>query len=139
VAQLLQQAKGALAQRRAELLAQQQGVPVKPPVAGPYAGKGGKGGAPAANTGGAGPGNGRTSGQGNRAGTGGGSVHSSASLGSKLEALANGLAIGPPGAITDSSIDMSSTGFSDTRSYGAYVKPPPVDAASVRAGRGRML
>ncbi|WP_036173313.1 hypothetical protein [Massilia sp. 9096] len=140
VAQLLQQAKDALAQRRAELLAQRHGVPLTPPVEGPHGAKGDKSGARTANTGGVGPGNGKTGGQGARNGrTGGGGVHDSASLGSTVDALATGLAMGPPGAITDSSIDMSSTSFSDTRRFGAYVKPPPVDAASVRGGRGRTI
>jgi hypothetical protein len=70
VAQLLQQAKDALAQRRAELLAQQQGVPVKPASEGAHggqrAGAGKQAGARTASTGGAGPGNGKTGGQGNR-------------------------------------------------------------------------
>jgi hypothetical protein len=138
VAQLLLQAKDALAQRRAELLAQRQGVPVKPAVETPHGGTAGKAGARTANSGGGGPGNGKTAGQGNRAGAGG-SVHDPAAAGSAVEALASGLAMGAPGAITDSSIDMSSTAFSDTRSYGAYLEPPPVDAAHLRPGQGRTL
>jgi hypothetical protein len=142
VAQLLQQAKDALAQRRAELLAQRQGVPVKPAIEDPHddnsARCGAKSGAKTANTGGAGPGDGKTSGQGRRAGTGGG-IHSSAAVDSAVDALATGLAMSTPGAITGSSIDMSSTSFSDTRRFGAYLEPPPVDAAHLHAGRGRTI
>jgi hypothetical protein len=110
VAQLAQQAKAALAQRRAQLLAQQQGVAIKP-EAGEL-----KPGRP----------------QGGKTGQGPGG-------GSKVEALVSGLALGAPGAITGSSIDMSSNAFSDSRSFGAFLKPPPVDAASTRTGRGRTI
>jgi hypothetical protein len=153
VAQLAQQARAALAQRRAQLLAQQQGVAIKPDgdkaqLAGAHPGapQGGKpgpgpGGGKQAGQGGPGQGNGQMSGQGGQGGRpgGSGSVQSSASRGSAVEALATGLALGAPGAITGSSIDMSSTAFSDTRSFGAYLQPPPVDAANMRAGRGRTI
>jgi hypothetical protein len=148
VAQLAQQAKAALAQRRAQLLAQQQGVAVKPDgdkpqLAGAQSGKAGQGpgGGKQAGQGGPGQGNGQMSGQGGKGGRlgGSGSVQSSASRGSTVEALATGLALGAPGAITGSSIDMSSSAFSDPRSFGAYLQPPPVDAATMRAGRGRTI
>jgi hypothetical protein len=153
VAQLAQQARAALAQRRAQLLAQQQGVAIKPDgekpqlagahVGSPQRGKAGQGpgGGKQTGQGGPGQGNGQISGQGGKGGRpgGSGSVQSSASRGSTVEALATGLALGPPGAITGSSIDMSSNAFSDTRSFGAYLEPPPVDAAAMRAGRGRTI
>jgi hypothetical protein len=114
VAQLAQQAKAALVQRREQLLAQQQGVPIKPDGEKPLhagadfsASKGGKAG--------------------------------QAPDSSKVEALVSGLALGAPAAITGSSIDMSSKAFGDTGSFGAYVKPPPVDAAAMRVGRGRTI
>jgi hypothetical protein len=93
VAQLAQQARAALAQRREQLLAQQQGVAIKPDGEKPQL----------------------------------------------ANADSGGLALGAPGAITGGSIDMSSNDFSDTGSFGAYVKPPPVDAAAMRAGRGRTI
>jgi hypothetical protein len=154
VAQLALQAKAALAQRRAQLLAQRQGVAIKPDggkpqLAGarpgaPQGGKAGQGpgGGRQAGPGGQGPGNGQSSGQGGqggRAGGSGGIVQNSASRGSAVEALATGLALGAPGAIAGSSIDMSSNAFSDPRSFGAYLQPPPVDAANMRAGRGRTI
>lgn len=148
VAQLAQQAKAALAQRRAQLLAQQQGVAIKPEAGEmkpgrPQGGKGGQGpgGGKSAGQGGPGQGNGQMSGQGGQGGRpgGSGSAQDSARRDSKVEALASGLALGAPGAITGSSIDMASTAFSDSRSFGAYVKPPPVDAASMRTGRGRTI
>jgi hypothetical protein len=158
VAQLAQQAKAALTQRRAQLLAQQQGVAIKqdggkPQLAGahvadahvgsPQGGKAGQGpgGGKQPGQGGPGQGNGRMSGQGGRGGRAGGSgsVQNSASRGSAVEALATGLALAAPGAITGSSIDMSSNAFSDNRSFGAYLQPPPVDAVSMRAGRGRTI
>lgn len=158
VAQLAQQAKAALAQRRAQLLAQQQGVAVKPEAGelnpgrlqgGKTGGKAGQGpgSGKLAGQGGQGQGNGQggqggqmsgQGGQGGRAG-GGGIVQNSASRGSKVEALVSGLALGPPGAITGSSIDMSSNAFSDSRTYGAFLEPPPVDAAGMRTGRGRTI
>ena len=148
VAQLAQQAKAALAQRRVQLLAQQQGVAIKSEAGAlkpgrPQGGKAGQGAGSGKSAGGGGPGqgNGRMSGhggQGGRAG-GGGIVHNSASRGSKVEALASGLALGAPGAITGSSIDMSSNAFSDNRSFGAFLEPPPLDAASMHTGRGRTI
>ena len=158
VAQLAQQARAALAQRRAQLLAQQQGVAVKPDgdkpqlagahladahVVAPQNGKAGQGpgGGKQAGQGGRGQGNGQMSGQGGQGGRAGGSgsVQNSASRGGTVEALATGLEMGAPGAITGSSIDMSSSAFSDTRSFGAYLQPPPVDAATMRTGRGRTI
>jgi len=158
VAQLAQQAKAALAQRRVQLLAQQQGIAIKPEAGEPKPGRlqGGKTGGKAgqgpgsgklAGQGGQGQGNGQSGqggrmsgqgGQGGRAG-GGGIVQNSASRGSKVEALVSGLALGAPGAITGSSIDMSSNAFSDSRTYGAFLEPPPVDAAAMRTGRGRTI
>jgi hypothetical protein len=156
VAQLAQQARAALAQRRQQLLAQQQGVAIKPaaaevqpgrpqggkagqgPGSGELAGRGGPGGA---GQGRLGQGSGQMSGQGGQGGRPGGSgmFQNSAARGSRVEALFSGLALGAPGAITGSSIDMSSKALSDTRSFGAYVKPPPVDAAAMRAGGGRTI
>ena len=148
VAQLTQQAKAALAQRRVQLLAQQQGVAIEPEAGAlkpgrPQDGKAGQGpgSGKSAGQGGPGQGNGRMSGhggQGGRAG-GGGIAQNSASRGSKVEALASGLALGAPGAITGSSIDMSSNAFSDARGFGAFLEPPPVDVASLRTGRGRTI
>jgi len=152
VAQLAQQARAALAQRRAQLLAQQQGVAIRPeagelkpgrPQGGKAGGKAGQGpgSGKSAGQGSPGQGNGRMSGQGGQGGRagGGGIVQNSASRGSTVEALATGLALGAPGAITGSSIDMSSNAFSDNRSFGAFLEPPPVDAASMRTGRGRTI
>lgn len=119
VARLMEQAKAALAQRRAQLLAQRQGVPVQPldaPHPPPQMARGQAG-----------------------LGPGGGIVQSSAAIGSTIDALASGLAMGAPGAITGSSIDMASRAFSDSRTFGAFVKPPPVDAARLRGGRGRTI
>ena len=152
VSRLLNQAKAALAQRRAQLLAQQQGVPVQaldplhppPQMARGQAGQG-PGGGKMPGPGGAGQGTGQQTGQGgqgNRAGGAGGSVHSSAAIGSAIDALASGLAMGAPGAITNSSLDMASSAFSDQRSfgsYGSYVRPPPIDAARVRGGAGHTI
>jgi hypothetical protein len=167
VAQLAQQAKAALAQRRAQLLAQQQGVPIKPDrqapqragadvadaqVGSPQGGKPGRGLGGGKQPGQVGPGegNGKMSGengqgslggqggQGGRAG-GSGIMQQSASGGGAVEMLATGLAMGAPGAITGSSLDMSSRTFSDIRSFGAYLAPPPIDAAGVRAGGGRTI
>lgn len=152
VAQLAQQARAALAQRRAQLLAQQQGVAIKAEGGMPKPGalQGGKTGGKAgqgpgsgksAGQGGPGQGDGQMSGQGGQGGRagGGGIVQNSASRGSKVEALVSGLALGAPGAITGSSIDMSSNAFSDSRTYGAFLEPPPVDATSMRTGRGRTI
>jgi hypothetical protein len=148
VAQLAQQAKAALAQRRAQLLAQQQGVAIKPEAGElkpgrPQGGKAGQGpgSGKAAGQGGQGQGNGQMSGQGGQGGRPGGNgiVQNSASRGSKVEALVSGLALGAPGAITGSSIDMSSNAFSDSRSFGAFLAPPPVDAVTMRTGRGRTI
>lgn len=102
VARLAVQARNALAQRRAQLKAQQQGVALNQP---------GK----------ATPGNGRLGG------------------GGRLDALAKGLGMEPPATLTGSSLDMSSAAFSDARGYGAYLAPPPVDGARVRAGSGRRI
>jgi hypothetical protein len=148
VAQLAQQAKAALAQRRAQLLAQQQGVAIKPEAGElkpgrPQGGKAGQGpgSGKSAGQGGQGQRSGQMSGQGGQGGRPGGNgiVQNSAWRGSKVEALVSGLALGAPGAITGSSIDMSSNAFSDSRSFGAFLEPPPVDAASMRTGRGRTI
>lgn len=154
VARLAQQARAALAQRRAQLLAQQQGVAIKPETAvkpetgelkpgRPQGGKAGQGPGTGKSPGqgGQGQGNGQMSGQGGQGGRPGGKgiVQNSASRGSKVEALVSGLALGAPGAITGSSIDMSSNAFSDSRSFGAFLEPPPVDAAAMRIGHGRTI
>jgi hypothetical protein len=121
VAQLAAQAKAALAQRRAQLAAQQQGVAVR------QAGMGVRGDS-------------RMSGVGS--GQGGGALHTglpSAALGMRLDALSQGLGMAPPGTLTGSSLDMSSSAFSDQRGYGSYLAAPPVDAARMRAGSGRRL
>jgi len=121
VARLTAQAKAALAQRRAQLMARQQGVAVNQP------GDGRRGDA-------------RMSGVGS--GEGGGALQSglaSAALGGRLDALAKGLEMAPPGVLTGSSLDMSSASFSDRRGYGGYLKPPALDAARVRTGSGRTL
>jgi hypothetical protein len=148
VAQLAQQAKAALAQRRAQLLAQQQGVAIKPeagerkpgPPQGGKAGQG-PGSGKSAGQGVQGQGNGQMRGQGGQGGRPGGNglVQNSARRGSKVEALISGLALGAPGAITGSSIDMSSNAFSDSRSFGAFLRTPPVDAATMRTGHGRTI
>jgi hypothetical protein len=125
VAQLSAQARAALARRRAQLLAQQQGIKVKSarsdgaPNSGP-------------------PGNANRDAK-NGGGISGGAAQDSAALGGRLDALASGLGMGNPLALRGSSLDMSSEGFSDRRSYGAFAAPPPVDAATTRAGAGRRL
>jgi hypothetical protein len=127
VAQLAAQARAALAERRAQLLAQRQGVAVK-----------GQGGTP-----GAGPqGGAGAHGNGKGAGAGGGIGHSgspSAAMGGRLDALASGLGLTTPGALTGSSLDMSSSAFGDARGFGEFLEPPPLDAARVRPGVGRVL
>jgi hypothetical protein len=127
VAQLAAQAKAALAERRAQLVAQRQGVPVKgeTPGAGPQSVASGK------------PGPGKGSGTGAGAIVGSRSTES-ASTGGRLDALAKSLDMAPY-AVTGSSMDMSSSAFSDARSYGAYRAPPALDAARVQPGSGRML
>jgi hypothetical protein len=123
VARLTAQARAALAQRRAQLLAQQQGVRLNP------------GGAKS----GDGPlGDARSSGK-NGGGISGGAGGESAALGGRLDALTSGLGMGNPLALRGSSLDMSSEGFSDRRSYGAFLAPPPIDADALRAGAGRTL
>jgi hypothetical protein len=124
VARLSAQAKAALAQRRAQLLAQQQGVRVQ------SQGGGKQGDGP--------PGTATLSGR-NGGGISGGAAGESAAIGGRLDALTSGLGMGNPLALRGSSLDMSSEGFSDRRSYGSFVTPPPVDAASMRAGAGRRL
>jgi hypothetical protein len=94
VAQLAAQARAALAARRAQVQAREQGIAVD--------------------------GSGRAS-------------------DGRLDALASGLGLTTPGALTGSSLDMSSGSFGDTRGYGAFRAPPPLDAAGVRPGLGRML
>lgn len=123
VAQLAAQARAALAERRAQLLAQRQGIAVKRPGAGSQGGAGAHGNG---KDGGAGAGNGY-------------SGSPSAATGGRLDALASGLGLTTPRALTGSSLDMSSSAFDDTRGYGGYLAPPPVDGASVRPGLGRVL
>jgi hypothetical protein len=57
----------------------------------------------------------------------------------RLDALASGLGLATPGALTGSSLDMSSSAFDDTRGYGSVRAPPPVEAAGLRPGAGRVL
>lgn len=144
VAQLAAQARAALAQRRAQLLAQQQGIAVQPGKRMPLDGRAG---GSARERGAAGPGGGKNGAagsggtHGNSGGRGGGGDNTgvSSASGSRLDALAGGLGMGPPQALTGSSLDMSSSAFSDTRGYGSYLAPPPLDAARVRPGGGRVL
>jgi hypothetical protein len=129
VAKLAAEARAALAQRRAQLMARQQGVALNQhrdgqPGNGPL-GKGPLGNATLAGK--------------NGGGISGGAAGESAALGGRLDALASGLGMGTPYALRGSSLDMSSEGFSDRRSYGAFLAPPPVDAAAMRAGAGRRL
>jgi hypothetical protein len=125
VAKLAAQARAALAQRRSQLAAQQQGVRLSQGRAGEGAGF-------------------AQAGQGGRMLRGGGGANATQSTGSqshgaRLDALASGLEMGTPGALRGSSLDMSGEGFSDQRSYGAFLKPPFVDAAAVHPGAGRKL
>ncbi|WP_296946528.1 hypothetical protein [uncultured Massilia sp.] len=120
VAQLARQARDALARRRVQLAQQRQGIAVNQP--------------------GTGLGDGRMSGVAGGRGSGGvQSGQPSASVGGRLDALAKGLGMEPPGTLMGSSLDMSSTAFSDQRSYAGYLAPPPVDAGRVRAGGGRTI
>jgi hypothetical protein len=123
VAQLTAQARAALAQRRGQLLAQQQGVKITA-----------AGGQASATP----PGQATLSGK-NGGGVSGGAAGESAAVGGRLDALASGLGLGNPLALSGSTLDMSSAGFSDRRSYGAFLAPPPVDAAATRVGAGRKL
>lgn len=126
VAQMAAQARAALAERRAQLHAQQQGVAVNRPGtqgAGPERGAGAHG-------------DGKSGGAG--AGTGHGGSQSAA-MGGRLDALASDLGLVTPGALTGSSLDMSSSAFSDARGYGAFLAPPALDTAGVRPGMGRTL
>lgn len=144
VARLAAQARAALAQRRAQLLAQQQGTAIQP---GKRAPSDGRASGTAKERGTAGPGggknaavgNGGAKGDGGGRGGGGDNTGMSSASGSRLEALARGLEMGPPGALTGSSLDMSSSAFTDVRGYGDYLAPPPLDAARVRPGIGRVL
>lgn len=145
VARLASQARAALAQRRAELLAQQQGSAIQPGKRMP---SDGRASGMAKGSGTAGPGGGKkgVAGSGGAPGESGGrgsggdnTGRSSASAGSRLEALARGLEMGPPGALTGSSLDMSSSAFSDTRPFAGYLAPPPLDATRLRPGTGRVL
>jgi hypothetical protein len=135
VAQLAAQAKAALAQRRGQLLAQQQGVKLNPNAS---ANPGAK---PSAQPGQGPLGNAGQAGQAARNGGGvsGGAAQDSAALGGRLDALTSGLGLGNPLALRGSTLDMSSEGFSDRRSYGAFLAPPPVSAGAMRAGAGRRL
>jgi hypothetical protein len=146
VAEAMAQAKAALAERRAQLLAQGQGVPVKRDGGARLnPGRPGTGAkAAGAGTPGAGPQGGNANGRGLGKGSGGGAGVSgdpsaSSALGGRLDALAQGLEMGTPGALTGSSLDMSSSAFGDSRGYGDYLAPPPVDADRTRIGNGRML
>ena len=123
VAQLTAQARAALAQRRGQLLAQQQGVKVKAGGGQPSPTPPGQAALSATNGG----------------GVSGGAAQDSAAVGGRLNALASGLGLGNPLALRGSSLDMSSEGFSDQRSYGAFLAPPPVDAGAMRVGAGRKL
>lgn len=139
VAKLAAEARTALAQRRAQLMAQQQGVKLNQQGQqrgpGSRGGQGGQAGQPAqiaqAGQGGLGAMNGgaATNGPGGQ----------SASVGGRLDALASGLGMNTPTALAGSSLDMSSEGFSDQRRYGEFLAPPVVDAATVRSGAGRTL
>ncbi|MCS0592185.1 hypothetical protein ACFQ09_17165 [Massilia norwichensis] len=129
VAQLAAQAKAALAQRRAQLLAQQQGVKLN-------MGRGGGGGE--GRHGGGPPGNAHHAAK-NGGGISGGAAQDSAALGGRLNALSSDLGLGNPLALSGSTLDMSSAGFSDQRSYGSFLAPPPVDQATLRTGAGRTL
>lgn len=139
VAKLAADARAALAQRRAQLMAQQQGVKLSQQGQqrgpGSRGGQGGQTGQLAktadAGQGGLGAMNGgvATNGPGGQ----------SASMGGRLDALASGLGMNTPTALAGSSLDMSSEGFSDQRRYGEFLAPPVVDAATVRTGAGRTL
>jgi hypothetical protein len=127
VAKLAAQAKAALAQRRAELMAQQHGVRLNQ-------GRAAQGGAADPQS---------QARQGGPIGKGGnissGAAGQSAALGGRLDALASGMGLGTPNALVGSSMDMSSEGFSDGRRYGEFLAPPLLDAATVRTGAGRRL
>ncbi|WP_075794867.1 hypothetical protein [Massilia putida] len=127
VAQLAAQARAALAERRAQVLAQRQGIAVNGPGRAPGAGP--QGGADAHGDGKGGAARGGI----------GRSGSPSAATGGRLDALASGLGLTTPGALTGSSLDMSSDAFGDTRGYGEFRAPPPLDAARVRPGAGRVL
>jgi hypothetical protein len=136
VARLAEQAKAALAQRRAQLMAQQQGVHLNQGRSG--LGRAGQG-AQTAQAGQAGQ-----AGQGlrparNGGGVSGGPAGQSVSLGGRLDALASGLGMNTPHALVGGSMDMSSEVFSDGRRYGEFLAPPLVDADRVRSGAGRKL
>jgi hypothetical protein len=133
VARLTAQAKAALAERRAQLLAQQTGIKVQNAD-----GKLGDG-LPGNSKSGEGPPANGTPGGKNGGGAGSGEAGESAARGGRLDALSSGLEMGNPYALRGSSLDMSGEGFSDSRSYGAFLAPPPVDAGSMRAGAGRKL
>jgi hypothetical protein len=125
VARLSAQAKAALAQRRGQMLAQQQGVKLN---------AAGSDGLPSQ-----GPtGNANRSAK-NGGGISGGAAQDSAAIGGRLDALTKGLGMGNPLALSGSSLDMSGEAFSDRRSYAGFLAPPPVDADTVRAGAGRRL
>jgi hypothetical protein len=129
VAQLAAQAKAALARRRAQVLAQQQGIMLK---MGSGHGSGGErlGNGP--------PGNANRTAK-NGGGISGGAAQDSAAMGGRLNALTSDLGLGNPLALSGSTLDMTSAAFSDQRNYGSFVAPPAVDAGTLRAGSGRTL
>ena len=109
------QARLALEERRKQLQAQHQGVALS------------QGTAPAGTKDNQVAGSGQESG-----GTAGGQ-------GGRIDALAAGMELGPPTAITGSSLDMSTVGGRNVRAFGAYVAPPFVDAARLQPGSGQVL
>ena len=139
VAKLSAEARAALAQRRAQLMAQQQGVKLNQQgqQRGPGS-RGGQGGQAGQLTKTAQAGQGGLGAMNGGAATNGPGGQS-ASIGGRLDALASGLGMDTPYALAGSSLDMSSEGFSDQRRYGEFLAPPVVDAATVRTGAGRTL
>jgi hypothetical protein len=105
-------ARAALEERRQQLQAQHQGVPLA---------QGSAQGGLEAQTG---------ADQGAEKGTG---------QGGHIDALAAGLELGPPAVITGSSLDMSGVGFGNGRAFGSRIAPPYVDAARLRPGSGNVL
>jgi hypothetical protein len=133
VAWLTAQARAALAQRRDQLLAQREGIRLQNAGGKPADGPPGN-----SKSGNGPPANGSPGGK-NGGGAGRGEAGESAALGGRLDALSSGLGMGNAYALRGSSLDMSGEGFSDSRSYGAFLTPPSVDASATRAGAGRRL